>query len=498
MASNSSLVFPFLSPQTFQKIVDDYMSNRKNERHIMNRTKYHRCLVILQNPSRAMNTQVCKATKATPYQLVFGQEACSNLPIISMLHQQNIIHEENIPLENRPSNFNPNNIQLSDSSNFIYDDTQSSNSMHDNTQLSNSMHDDTQTTNSIQDYTQSSYSIHDDTQSFNSVYDDTPSSDSINSIIQLSDSTYGDIYEDAYLSDSNCENIQLSNFTHEDHNNNNEIVVISDSDSEENNSECKSNRQKKGKQVERDIVSDTNLNLSLSYYEVIDLDNEDSIKPSEENNRLIENSPTPSDLSSEMNANSSRASFSQHAQLREAANRHVTQNRQMIQNIMEKRYKTKKRTLNLKPGDLMKIRIPEIDRLKMDRRALPCKVIQKKPNCDSYQVGCKFGILDTWFSANELELLGTDKFPELDIIPMGKFISLRNAGAQQNLTRPLRPLQNITNEPSNEVTEQGSKKNDGCHCNKKNCESRSCSCRKNNALCTFRCGCVRRGTCKNH
>ena len=41
MASNSSPVFSFLSFQSFQKI----------ERHIMNRSKYVRCLAILRNPS---------------------------------------------------------------------------------------------------------------------------------------------------------------------------------------------------------------------------------------------------------------------------------------------------------------------------------------------------------------------------------------------------------------------------------------------------------------
>ncbi|CAG8521912.1 5785_t:CDS:1, partial [Racocetra persica] len=72
-----------------------------------------------------MNIQECKATKAMPYQLVFGQEACSNLSIISMFYQQNIIHEENIPLENLPSN---NDIQLSNPP--IHSDTQSSNPIY--------------------------------------------------------------------------------------------------------------------------------------------------------------------------------------------------------------------------------------------------------------------------------------------------------------------------------------------------------------------------------
>ena len=60
---------------------------------------------------------------------------------------------------------------------------------------------------------------------------------------------------------------------------------------------------------------------------------------------------------------------------------------------MEKRHKTKC-TLTLNPGDLVKIRIPDIDKQKIDRCSLPCKVIQKKPNLDSYQVECMFGILD--------------------------------------------------------------------------------------------------------
>ncbi|CAG8542257.1 14235_t:CDS:1, partial [Dentiscutata heterogama] len=53
-----------------------------------------------------------------------------------------------------------------------------------------------------------------------------------------------------------------------------------------------------------------------------------------------------------------------------------------------------------------------------------------------------FGILDKWYPANELEQLGTNEFPALDIIPLGTFISLRNAGAQQSLTQPLHKVKN--------------------------------------------------------
>lgn len=48
-----------------------------------------------------MNIQECKSTKSTPYQLVFGQEPHAELSMISMLYQQNIVREEDIPLENQ-------------------------------------------------------------------------------------------------------------------------------------------------------------------------------------------------------------------------------------------------------------------------------------------------------------------------------------------------------------------------------------------------------------
>ncbi|CAG8822246.1 13403_t:CDS:1, partial [Racocetra persica] len=119
----------------------------------------------------AMNTQVYKATKATLYELVYGQEACSDLPIISMLHQQNIIHEENIQLENQPLN---SDHQIPNS---IYNDTQLSNLTHDNIQSSNFTHSDTQSSNTIYNNTQLSNSIyndtHNNTQLLNSIYNNT-------------------------------------------------------------------------------------------------------------------------------------------------------------------------------------------------------------------------------------------------------------------------------------------------------------------------------------
>ncbi|CAG8623893.1 16888_t:CDS:2, partial [Cetraspora pellucida] len=77
----------------------------------------------------------------------------------------------------------------------------------------------------------------------------------------------------------------------------------------------------------------------------------------------------------------------------------------------------------------------DIDKLKLDRHSLPCKIIQKKPNLDSYQVGYEFGILDLWFLANELEPLvqGVEDDPF------------------------------IQSQTNNQAKEMKSKKNDSCH-----------------------------------
>ncbi|CAG8488767.1 13317_t:CDS:2 [Cetraspora pellucida] len=63
-----------------------------------------------------MNTQKSKATKLTSYQLVFGQQPQTDLQIISMLHQQNIIYEKDILLENQSTlnNDNQSNITIND------------------------------------------------------------------------------------------------------------------------------------------------------------------------------------------------------------------------------------------------------------------------------------------------------------------------------------------------------------------------------------------------
>ncbi|CAG8543522.1 20473_t:CDS:2, partial [Gigaspora rosea] len=69
----------------------------------------------------AMNNQVCNVTKSTPYELVFGQQPQADSQMISMLHRQNIVHEEDIPLENQPAlinNYENDIIVIEDSDNL--------------------------------------------------------------------------------------------------------------------------------------------------------------------------------------------------------------------------------------------------------------------------------------------------------------------------------------------------------------------------------------------
>ncbi|CAG8723658.1 176_t:CDS:2, partial [Cetraspora pellucida] len=126
--------------------------------------------------------------------------------------------------------------------------------------------------------------------------------------------------------------------------------------------------------------------------------------------------------------NSSQPSFEKHEKIRQVAILNVKKNREFIR------------------SDLVKIQIPNIDKIKMDRKSLPCKVIQKR-NQDFYQIACKFRVLDRWYPASELIPLGTPDYPDLDIILLNETISLRHAAIKQNHTRLTQSL-NYSNQPS--------------------------------------------------
>ncbi|GET65898.1 hypothetical protein RIR_jg38422.t1 [Rhizophagus irregularis DAOM 181602=DAOM 197198] len=67
----------------------------------------------------------------------------------------------------------------------------------------------------------------------------------------------------------------------------------------------------------------------------------------------------------------------------------------------------------------------QISKFSVDRPTLPCKIMEKTEN-NKYSLGSKFGIIGVYYSASELEPLGTETFPELEVIPSNK-ISIREA-----------------------------------------------------------------------
>ena len=87
--------------------------------------------------------------------------------------------------------------------------------------------------------------------------------------------------------------------------------------------------------------------------------------------------------------------------------------------------KSRKRIKEYQIGDLVRVAIPKIDRFSVDRPTLPCKILEKTEN-DKYGLGSKFGMIEIYYFANELKLLGIAIFPELDDISSNR-ISIKEA-----------------------------------------------------------------------
>jgi hypothetical protein len=148
-----------------------------------------------------------------------------------------------------------------------------------------------------------------------------------------------------------------------------------------------------------------------------------------------------------------------HDILREAAR----QDLQIYTDKMVNQMNKKKRSNNYEVGDLVRIRIPKIDRSGVDRPTLPCKVIEITEN-NQCVLGSKFGIINIYYSPGEIEPLGTIHFPELDNLPSNK-ISVREAARLQS-----------TGPATGAI----------CNC-KSNCNSNKCRCKKVGGNCGSRC-----------
>jgi hypothetical protein len=152
--------------------------------------------------------------------------------------------------------------------------------------------------------------------------------------------------------------------------------------------------------------------------------------------------------------------ITQHKILRSMARQDLQSYTDKMANQMSK---GKKRVQEYQIGDLVRVAVPKIDRCSVDRPTLPCKIMERTEN-DKYGLGSKFGIVETYYTASELEPLGTASFPELDDIPSNK-ISIREAARLQNV---------------------GSVSGSICNC-KSECNSNKCRCKKTDNSCSSRC-----------
>lgn len=147
-----------------------------------------------------------------------------------------------------------------------------------------------------------------------------------------------------------------------------------------------------------------------------------------------------------------------HEMLRDTARRNLQQyTDKMTQQMLKKR-----KVVDFKVGDFVRVNIPKIDRFNIDRPTLPCKILEKIDN--QYRLGCKFGVINVCYSSGELEVLGTDTYAELSKIPSNQ-ISIREAARFQSV---------------------GMVSGSICNC-KGTCNSKKCKCIKANVKCTSRC-----------
>ena len=160
-----------------------------------------------------------------------------------------------------------------------------------------------------------------------------------------------------------------------------------------------------------------------------------------------------------------RKELKTHYHFRQRARHNLELYTENMKNMMIKKNKRKK-TFSI--GDCVKIQVPKIDRQSTHRKYLLCKIINIFEE-GMYQLACQCGILDICYSAADLEYVDNQDIPELQRTSTTR-ITVREAAR----------LQNITNQNNNE-------NNTVCNCKRNKCQTRTCSCKKNNTLCSIHC-----------
>lgn len=127
-----------------------------------------------------------------------------------------------------------------------------------------------------------------------------------------------------------------------------------------------------------------------------------------------------------------------------------------------------KKLVIIEVGSYVLVNIPKVDRGPLDSQNIIGKVVDKKNNV--YQIGTRFGIINTWLSRNVLQATEAEF---LDEVP-STIITLRETAKRHS-----------------QFGGQGYQK---CFC-KTSCKTNRCACRKNNVLCSSRCH--EKTTCNN-
>jgi len=117
-----------------------------------------------------------------------------------------------------------------------------------------------------------------------------------------------------------------------------------------------------------------------------------------------------------------------HEELRKLAAENVHKNIERMRAVVENR----KRQVTFSVGDLVRINIPRIDRAGIDRRSLPCKVLETLDG-GYYRLGCAYGILERCYSAGEMECVSAE-FPELENIPNAQISLIKASHLQSSAT----------------------------------------------------------------
>ena len=185
--------------------------------------------------------------------------------------------------------------------------------------------------------------------------------------------------------------------------------------------------------------------------------------PSDSYDEEDDNNSSSSDDESELLSSPS----SPHNQIRKNAVVYNQQYKKNMKDLMKRKIK-KKDLYNV--GDIVNLKISNVDKTKLGRNQLPCKILEVKPK-GFYKLGCSEGRLSINYQGKSLEPTKLTRMTELENIS-DKVVTVTEAVRLQN-------NKNLTK----------------CKCPNTNCSTMKCPCKKVNSACNDKCHPSRK--CKN-